>query len=283
MAPMVDVYRMRGHKRSNLVCDAVAAGLLECGVQFREKYESDFHVADGDVSIFYGFTSVMQRIMEGYSKPPRRAVYIDLGYWGRRAGGRFTGYHKVSVNARHPVRYYRKNQHGPERFEHHGELIQPWRGKGRSILLAGMGAKGARAEGMPAESWERWAIGELGKYTDRPIIYRPKPSWYEAKPLEGTVRLSRREELVSDLLADCHAVVTHHSNVAIEAVLAGVPAFCWGGVGKDMALQDLSRIEDPWFPEGRLEWASDIAWCQWSIEEFRRGAAWKYLLEEGLV
>lgn len=280
----VAIWRIKGHKRSNIVCDAMAAGIRAAKEEVNEYYSYEYRHPVGDVAVFYGYTGPLVQLMEDYSVAPRRAVYVDLGYWARRQGGRFVGYHKLAVNARHPVNYYRQRQHDGGRARAVGVEVKPWRpvGSGEFILLAGMGAKGARAEGQAPEAWERWAIDEIQRYTERPIVYRPKPSWYEAKPIPGT-RFSPREEDVSLLLADAHAVVTHHSNVAVEGILAGIPAFCWGGVGRDMASQDLSKIEKPYMPEGREEWAADIAWCQWSVAEMATGEAWRYLKAEALV
>jgi hypothetical protein len=283
VAVAVDVFRIKGHRRSGIVADAMAQGIRAAGETVRERFAHDYPGKPlGDVAVFYGYVGALPKVMTDYSIAPRACVYVDLGYWGRRDGGRFVGYHKVSVNARHPVAYYRKRQHDASRFARHNVAIEDWRSGGGHILIAGMGDKGARAEGQEPARWERNAIAEIRRYTDRPIVYRPKPSWHTAKPIEGT-RFSPREEDVGVLLRTAHAVVTHHSNVAIEGILAGVPAFCWGGVAKDMALQDLSRIEKPVRPDGRAEWAADIAWCQWSIAEMAAGDAWRYLKNEGLV
>lgn len=245
-------------------------------------------VGDYDAHVFYGLEGNLPRIFE-YAAEVSRAVYIDLGYWGRRELGRYAGYHKLSVNARHPVSYYRRPQHDGERFERFDKDVIPW-SMSRSpklertghILIAGMGAKGAAAEGQAPQEWERWAIAEIRKYTDRAIVYRPKPSDPLASPIAGTRYSPKGHELAPEL-EDCWAVVTHHSNVAVDALLAGIPSFCWGGVAREMSLQDLSRIEDPYMPAGRYKWASDIAWTQWSVPEMKNGDAWAYLRTEGLI
>lgn len=241
------------------------------------------HAINADVAVFYGLEGNLPDIMGDFAQR-RAAVYIDLGYWGRREGGRWSGYHKIVINARHPNAYYADPVHPPDRFQKFRVPIKPFARVGLEapILLAGMGDKGAYAEGFEPEAWERWAIAEIRKYTDRPIRYRPKPSWKEAKPIEG-VEYSSREREVEQELEHCWAVVTHHSNVAVDAILAGVPAFCWGGVGRDRSCQDLSKIEDPEIPTARDQWAADIAYTQWNIAEMRSGAPWRHLRKENLV
>lgn len=244
-------------------------------------YEPEAPFQQFDCAVFYGLEGNNPRVFRDFAARSA-AVYVDLGYWGRREGGRWAGYHKVSVNARHPNAYYRAVPHPQDRFARFHVEHQPWTRRGRHILLAGMSDKGAMAEGFRPEEWERWAIAEIRKYSKRDIVYRPKPSWKAAKPIAGTLYSPGEREVVQDF-RDCWAVVTHHSNVAIEALLAGIPAFCWGGLAVDMSLQDLSRIESPHYPEGREQWAADIAYTQWSIAEMRVGLPWQHLKAEQLI
>lgn len=236
-----------------------------------------------DAAVFYGLESNLPRVFADY-KAIGRAVYVDLGYWGRRQGGRWEGYHKLVINARHPSAYFRTPRHSPARALELGIRPAPWRslGGGGHILLAGMGDKAARAEGLQVEEWERWAIEEIRRHTSRPIVYRPKPSWKRARPLPGAYYSPRDRDVVDDLRG-CWAVVTHHSNVAVDALVAGIPAFCWAGVAACMASQDLSQIEQPFMPEGREQWIADIAHTQFSVEEMRSGVAWAHLRKEGLI
>lgn len=280
MALDVIVYRIREHYRSSVVCDALAQGIAAAGERVRVRYENEYGGLEGDVAVFYGLEGNLGRILEEYGGA-RRALYVDLGYWGRREGGRWSGYHKIVVNARHPTKYFRAGCDDRRRLAH-GIAPAPWRKRGSHILLAGMGDKGARAEGYAPEEWERWAIAEIRRYSQRPIVYRPKPSWKHARAIAG-VGYSPRTQPVEQLLPNCHAVVTHHSNVAVDGLVAGVPCFVWGGVASTMGLQELGAIESPWLPEGREQWVNDITYCQWSIAEMSSGLPWRYMRSRGLV
>lgn len=241
------------------------------------------HFCNVDAVVFYGLEGRLPLIFQAFATY-RTAVYVDLGYWGRRQGGRWAGYHKVCVNARHPSAYYRKPQHDRARInQFRGLLADPWREDGRHILLAGMGDKGALAEGFAPEQWEREAIDQIRAVTERPILYRPKPSWKKARPISGTMYSDPKEKVVEDELANCWAVVTHHSNVAIDGLVAGIPAFCWGGVAAEFSSQRLASIERPLYPDGRDAWMADIAYTQWSVAEMASGACWRHLRTEGLV
>lgn len=269
----------------------MAEGIARCGDFPMIWNEQDYAVSmrSGlDCVVFYGLEGNCRQILADHSKAGT-AVYVDLGYWGRREGGRWAGFHKIVMNGRHPTSYFRSVKHPHDRIGRFHVGPKPWRENGSHILLAGMGDKGAWAEGYRPEEWERWAIAELRKYTDRPIVYRPKPSWKTAKPIAGTLYSPRDRDVQQDL-ADCWAVVTHHSNVAVDAIVAGVPAFCWAGVAEPLSLQDLSQIERPYCPgrgageeNDRAQWMADIAYTQWSIAEMRQGLPWRHLKAERLI
>jgi hypothetical protein len=235
-----------------------------------------------EIAVFYGFDRNLQKVMRDYRAAGKAVVYVDLGYWNRREGGPLHGYHKVSVNGRHPTAYFQGTKHSADRFDRLGIAIQPWKPAGRHIIVAGMSAKGAEAEGFDPHAWEEWTIEELRNVTDRPIIYRPKPSWIEARPIPGSKFAPGLDDLPG-LFVDCHAVVTHHSNVAIDALMAGIPAFVTDGPATALCFRDLERIESPWRPDGRAQFAYDLAHAQFKVSEMRDGTVWRHLKTEGLI
>lgn len=282
MAARVAIYEIPSNKRSKMIAQAMRDGLNSNGISANIIPTNYYRKPEGQIAVFYGFDSNLQRIFKDYRDADRTVVYVDLGYWGRRDGGSLHGYHKIAVNSRHPTDYFQSVRHDDSRVKKLGLKVEPWRSGGKYILLAGMSAKSAQAEGFAPNEWERRAIAELAQHTDRPIIYRPKPSWGEARPLPGAGYASDISGLPA-LLANCHAVVTHHSNVAIDGLLAGVPAFCTSGVASVMSLSNLARIEKPWRPDGREAFVNDLSYCQFSVAEIRSGEAWRHLMDEGLV
>jgi hypothetical protein len=275
-----------------VIADAWEAGLRRLGVPHSVYFEDLTGRADYiraleqcTHAVFYGLEGRVPLIFRDFAtNPAKRAIYVDLGYWGRREGGRFDGYHKVSVNNRHPTAYFRRPQHDRRRIAHFRDfLAQPWSMGGDHILLAGMGDKGALAEGFHPEEWERQAVEIIRAHTDRRIVYRPKPSWKKAKPLPGCEYVDSKSRVVELDLVNCHAIVTHHSNVAVDGLVAGIPAFCVGGVAAPFSSPRLERIERPEFPDGRDAWMADIAYTQWTPVEMAAGLCWAHLREEGLV
>lgn len=277
----VAVYVYPGSKRSELVAHSMVEGIRRAGDQPDLRHRLSYRAPDTEVAIFYG---LMKEILGGYKAAGKKAIYVDLGYWGRHEGGRRAGYHKVAINSRHPTDYFQRRVHVPDRFNRFGVPILPWRTKGDHVLVVGMSAKAAAAEGYGPQEWETKVIRQLNAITKRSVWYRPKPNWHDASPIQGSSFVRGTDgDATETVLRNCHAVVTHHSNVAIDAVLAGVPVFSWDGAGKLMSCQNLDMIESPRLYAGREQFAYDLAYTQWNVAEMQAGLAWRYLREEGLV
>lgn len=284
------VYQQPINKRSEITCRAMLAGirrvegLQKVVLQQANQYVTPHH----DAAVFYGLHGRLTAAMEEYSKDPKRhAVYIDLGYFGRRDGGKLFGFHKIAVDGRHPTPYFQNRPHDGKRWARfaHQHPIRPWRApsKDSPIILAGMGPKGAGAEGFGACAWEMEAVKIIRRHTRRPIIYRPKPNWEDARPIPGTQFTRPDSVKLDDQLRGAHCIVSHHSNTNVEALLMGIPSFTVEGIAVGMSKTDLSQIEDPYLPEGREQWLHDLAYTQWSVQEMQDGIAWRYLRDEGLI
>lgn len=270
-------------RRSLHIGNALKAGCQSLGLRVEWRPDTAFRGAvENEVAAFYGLSGSLGRILKTYKAHPKaKAVYVDLGYWSRRLESRFDGYHKLAINSRHPTDYFQTGRLRAGRLAPHGIRIEPWRTGGSHILVAGMSGKAALAEGFLPNQWEAETIMRLRKITDRPIVYRPKPNWLEARPVGGTTMDAHTP--LAAALRDAWAVVTHHSNVAVDAILAGVPAFVEAGVAVPMGAGTLDNLETPLRPEGREEWAERIAWTQFSVAEIASGLAWRHLVESGLI
>ena len=275
----VAIWSLSGKDRSQKIATALGLGASAAGYKALIRMDNYYRQPIGDIAAFYGYQKSFPRIMAEYIAAGKTVVFVDLGYWGRRLGGRYKGYHKVTINGRNPDKYLMKRNRDANRITLLGIKALPWRSDGNFIIVAGMSDKSANSYGLKPEEWERWAVAELQKHTIRPIIYRPKPSWLAAKPIPGShfQPAQKSSDATAKTFAGCHAVVTHHSNIAIDALVNGVPSFCWDGAATCMSLQDLSKIEKPLRPPARDQWLANIAWCQWSVPEIASGAMWRSL------
>ncbi len=258
-ATCLTISRLQRYRR---VANAMSEGIQACGdrAAIREIGQS----GPGTVGVGYGWKH-RANLMK-FS----RFVYADLGFWQRDK------YYRITANGWGPESYVRAGL--PDtRFKALGLSIEPWR-KGKEILIAGSSEKSCTQHGFRYMEWEAKTAQAL-KGCGYEVVYRPKPTDPNAKPLQG-VRYDRRP--LSEALASAHALVTHHSNTAIDALLAGVPVHCVTGAAAAFSVP-LSQIANPPRLVGREQFLYDVAWLQWTEDEMRSGACWSHLKERGLV
>ena len=245
----------RHYKR---VANAMAEGIVKCGDNaFTADSSSVFKPAD--VGLMYGWKHSAQ------IKRYPNFMYADLAYWSRDTHYRF------SVNGWSPDKYVRGG-HDKSRFEKLGLTIDPWKDHGSQIIVVGSSRKAAVEHGFGYMKWERDTCNAL-RCRGLKIEYRPKPSDKEKTSIHG---VGYDLGSTKDSLFRAKAIVTHHSNMAIDALLAGVPVHCETGAAAAFSVP-LDSIGEPERLEGREQFLYDVAWLQWSLEEMRSGEAWSHL------
>lgn len=270
----VSVNVIKNNHNSSRVCRAMAEGVAACGDAIELRSDLDYRMKGFDAAIFWGYWEPCQAIEKSCRENGIPFVYVDLAYWGRDKM-----YYKAAVNARHPTAYVMKQDLPPDRWEALGVKIQPWQTvpADAPILLAGMSGKGAWSWKFKGGEYEQKMVDEIRRYSQRPIIYRPKPNWPQALPIKGT--MFDRHTNIGRLLDGAHCVVTHHSNVGSDAIVAGVPVFTRHGAALHVGVPDseISRIEAPVYPDGREQWAANMAYTQWTLTEMAAGKCWRHL------
>jgi hypothetical protein len=281
----VNVTFYRGEsRRSAIVCDAVIEGCRKHGVKVATLHEREYTRPDADVAVFYGLAGNLKRLQREYSEAGK-AVFLDLGYWGRDEKGGVAGSHRVSVNGLHATAYFQRKRHSPDRFRKFGIRTHPFSRSGDRVVLCGMSAKAAWVYDYEPEAWECKAVQTLRGCTKRHIQYRPKPSWPDAKPIPGASWTKPFILSIDKALGGAWACVTHHSNAALDALIAGVPAFCEEGLASPLSQLELSEIDRPFYPDegDRDQLLYDAAHTQYTISELADGTMWRYLRDEGLI
>ena len=278
--------------RNFMLGEALAEGAKTHGDEVEIVPQKMFQGVRGDADggACLGVKRAGKRLLNAHIQAGRRFLFWDKAYLDR------ANYIRVSVDAWQPTAYYQR-QRPPDRFERFGLKIEPRRSGGAEILFAGSSQKYANFHDLgDATEYAGRVVRRLKKsmkIRQRPIVYRPKPSWAanhpeECKPIDGT-RFSAPGTPIREELANCHLLVTHGSNAAVDALLAGVPVMALGnGIFNRMSMGErYDLIEDPYFPpdEERLQFFYDLAYCQWTKEELRSGEAWadlrRTLLELG--
>lgn len=240
---------------------------------------------EDDVACFFGVKGKSRRIMDDYLAVGKATLFLDKGYTRSKGRNGHTEYTRVSVNGGDPLAYMMDQKRPGDRWERLGiELKERAPGRSGHILLCTSSAKFHEFHKLKDPT--RWA-GEIAHnietiVQDRVIVYRPKPSWKAAVPVDRTL-FTTGATPIADALRGCHCVVTYGATAAADAIFAGVPAIVLGNaIAKPVAEVKIGALEEPtWMSlDKRLRWANAMAYCQWSITELESGEAWAELKAE---
>jgi hypothetical protein len=236
-----------GQKKSVRICRAFAKG---CGGRVMGM---EHGLQPGNIFL-YGKPALIPLLRQAQAAG-RTWWYADNCYLGAR-----NEQFRVTKNAR---QVDGSGSASPERWKRLGLTIRPWRKNGKHVLVSPPTLDYGELWKLDVVRWRVDVLAELKHSTDRPIIVRERSAMSDPdRPLAAD-------------LADCWALVTCASNVAVDALLAGVPVFCTELCGAySMGTPDLSRIEAPIMRDDREQWAANLAAAQWSIEEMRTGICW---------
>lgn len=204
----------------------------------------------------------------------------DNGYLGRSRAGlaqdhpdRYAGFYKISKNG---FQHTGRGEGNKKRFYRALELSdglvyrEKWRKRTEQghILICPPIREYDRLHHFSTEHWIRWARTRVRTVTNRGIRMRFKPGDKRGDMGKGATRT-----LAQDLL-DCHAVVTHDSNVVVEALLEGIDCFVTGdSPAQVFGNCDLTLLENPQRLADRHEWFCVLANNQWTLREIRKGRA----------
>lgn len=185
----------------------------------------------------------------------------DLGYWDRNETMR------VTVERDHP----RKLPSMPAaRWESANIPLRMDFDPSGPVILVGMGRKSRQQFGMGFQQWERNALAAIrAAYPGRRVIYRPKR-------LEQLENLPVATSPIEEVLKGASLVVCRHSNVGVDACIAGVPVVCEDGAASALYGSDLRHPVNPGAAE-RRNFLERLAWWQWKPSE--ASEAWQFLLK----
>jgi hypothetical protein len=188
-----------------------------------------------------------------------RVVIWDVGYLVRKAL-------RFSIDRDHPLPdWLDSTQEDCDRFdEEHISLRNDFNSAGPIVLVA-VGPKSHAYLGASVDNWEQQKFSELqSRFPSRQIIYRPKPR--RAAPSLPCPRDDR--DSIEDVLRGASLMVCRHSNVAVDAAIAGIPFECEDGIARWLAQREFTI-------KNRLQFLRKVAWWQWRTHE--AAAAWSFV------
>lgn len=229
------------------------------GIGCRIAYAEDEPTVLSDIPVVWGVLRHSDRILAQAKAQDLYFFYIDHAYFNRGHGRTY----RITRNAYEagPIR-----DCPDDRLAALSLNIKPWNEDGLEIIVCPPTEYFAQAHGCP--DWLETTLSTLSSLTDRPIIIRSKP------------KAGEQVKSLAEALRTAHALVTHSSNVAIEAACLGTPVFVSpSSAAAPVGSTDLGQIERPSRPD-RRPWLAHLAYSQFSIEEIQSGLAWKLLLAQ---
>lgn len=267
--------------REHLLADAFAAGVRTHADDTCELRPLQPHivVAACDVAVMVGVKS--RELYQAHWAAGIHVIYLDKGYTRHSIPGpvKVWEYWRTAIDAHHPTGRLMRVARPDDRAERLGLVLQPWRKKGSRIVLAGSSLKYHDFYGLRhPTTWAQKLVKQIQTVSELPIVYRPKPSWREAVPIDGT-EFSRDGD-ITEVLENAWCLVTHGSNAVFEAAINGIPSVVLGdAVAKPISSQTIEEIPNPKLASyaDRHQWLANLAYCQWTLEEMASGEAWSIL------
>lgn len=249
-----------------------------------------------DVLLTFGINKKSQFrgrcIQKLWKQHKRHKLIIEKGYIHRDK------YYMVGWNGLNGYANFCNNNSPSDRWSRLNVSLQPWRIKqtnktpGNYILLCGQAPLDASVQHMmksttkKSKLWLQWCqqiIKEIKYHTNKRICYRPHPHSFYAVNIKKLTRKYKIQtscqntNLLKDL-TNCWCVVTFNSNVGVDAIIQGIPVISLdkGSMVYDITSHDLKDVVNPPM-KTRTQWANDIAYTQWTIEEMEQGLPWQHL------
>lgn len=203
-------------------------------------------------------------LIDLWQRTGRPWIYWDRGYarrifatWLPRAVSG-SGFYRWQIGA-FQMQVIRDVMALPDRWKALNIPVAPWRNSGSHIVIAAPTRTYARFHNC--EGWIADTIDALARVTDRQLVIRDKES---KRPLQAD-------------LDGAHALVTHGSIAAVEAVVLGCPVFVhWSSAAALVGQTSLKLIEKPAMPD-REPWLRSLAYSQFDERELVDGTLWRLM------
>lgn len=189
-------------------------------------------------------------------------IFVDRAYFG---GGIESGRMRITFGG-YQQWWVRRDVDGL-RAREFGVRLEPWRLGGDCVMVVPPSAAVQAAFGI---HWHRDWLPKIRAATDRELVVSPKSD--------------RDRAPLGERLKRCYAVVTWTSNVAVDAICAGVPAFCYGESAAQPVAYHLDEVDlllsFPRRHVDRAAWAASLAWGQFTVNEVASGFAREIVMEQ---
>lgn len=215
-------------------------------------------------------------------KSGRRCLVLERGYVGDRFVWTSCGFDGLNGradfrNENMPGDRWQALCDAEKKAGRRAPLMQPWRPsgyEGEYVLIMGQVYGDASLRGVDIDGFYR-SIALRLRHNGQRVAFRNHPLNANTPVIPGLSVLPR-EVVLPEAIERARWVVTFNSNSGVDSLLAGVPvvacdpgSMVWGIAGQN-------PVSPPPMLD-RKQWARNIAYCQWTLDEIRGGLMWDHL------
>lgn len=205
------------------------------------------------------------------------------------------------VSTYHPKHFNIYKQFSPERIEkilknQNKKMSPEWRKNGDHILIATQVPNDSSLWGIDQWATLQYELIKLRQHTDRKILITLHPEiqkgWAKSrfnnsksnfekfKQVVGMVGAEISNKPSKELLKNCWCVICFTSGFTFDAIVRGIPTITLHNrsFAAPISSKFVEEIENPRL-EDRIQWLSNIAYCEWSLEEIKQNKCKEHLLK----
>ena len=268
----IGIYLPDNNQEHRRVVTAFAMGVSAHGhrvitIQPEDKAHCDVAVVFGVYKKNVAASIGRGAVKELYEATGKPVIVLEKGFVRRDE------YYMAGVGGLNNRAEFYNSDMPSDRWDALGVDLAPW-SRGGYVLLCGQVPWDASVQHTDHIRWIQDTYDRLSREARLPVRIRPHP----LGPDLGIDKEIAADGDLAEVLAGAAVVVTFNSNVAVDALLAGKPVFAAdeGSMAWRVANRDLTYINSPKAPD-REQWAYDLAYAQWNLEEMRSGEAWEHL------
>ena len=239
-----------------------------------QEYEpSDIAVVFGVLKKAVPFSRYRGAVIANQKANHKHTIVLETGYIKR--GDAEDSYYAAGFDGLNGRANFRNADMPYDRWIKLNVGLQEWRTEGDHIVVCGQVPWDASVDQSNHYEWIEDTVSRIKNMSERKIVFRPHPKApdYYIHGVEYS-----RKPILEDF-KNAWAVVTFNSNAAVEAAIEGIPVFVedQGSMAFPIANRNLIYLDDPEIPD-RTQWAHNIAYAQWTLDEMRAGETWRHLL-----